>query len=363
MNVLHLDEQRGWRGGEQQASYLIRGLAERGHRNWIAGRAGTPFLERDHGDANLTRIALPFRGEWDVYTAWRIASESKRNAVDVVHAHTSHAHTIACIAKKLNPRVRVVVSRRVDFPPRTGWTNRKKYRAPDAYIAISNRIAEILREYDPGGPPVHIVHSAIDPGRMAAAPIAKRELGLDDDVEIVGNVAALVDHKDQKTLVKAMKKVVETWPKCVLVVAGEGELRSELEILIRELGLNSNIKLLGYRDDVPNLLNTFNVFVMSSKLEGLGTSVLDAMAAGVPVVATDAGGLPEMVTDGETGLLVPAQDPEALANAILEALANPQAAQDRASRAKQLLQNRFTVDRMVEGNLAVYESLTRSTER
>jgi glycosyltransferase involved in cell wall biosynthesis len=141
------------------------------------------------------------------------------------------------------------------------------------------------------------------------------------------------------------------------VIAGDGPLRESLEAQIARLGIGDRVKLLGYRSDVPNLLRTLDLFVLSSCEEGLGTSVLDAMVCRVPVVATVAGGIPEMVTVGETGSLVPSRDPEALAAGIIEALTCRDLAEARARRAEALVRERFSVDRMVEGNLRVYEEL------
>ncbi|MBM3290759.1 MAG: glycosyltransferase, partial [Candidatus Hydrogenedentes bacterium] len=147
MNVLHIDEQRGWRGGEQQASYLIRGLAERGYRCFIAGRPDGEFLARDHGVPGLVRIPVPCRGEIDLVTAWRIARAVREYAIDILHAHSSHAVTYAALAKKFAGRGRVVASRRVDFPPNSNVFSRWKYRQPDCIVAISDCIARVMREF------------------------------------------------------------------------------------------------------------------------------------------------------------------------------------------------------------------------
>ena len=136
----------------------------------------------------------------------------------------------------------------------------------------------------------------------------------------MGNVAALTGHKDHATLVEAMALLRPRAPEARLVIAGEGELRSDLEALVRERGLEDRVIFAGFRRDLDRLLPAFSVFCLSSHLEGLGTSVLDAMAFGLPVVATAAGGIPEAVQDGVTGRVVPPRDPGALAGALAEVL-------------------------------------------
>jgi glycosyltransferase involved in cell wall biosynthesis len=323
----------------------------------VAGRSGGEFVRADHGVADLRRVALPFRGEWDLATAYRLARTCQAESIDILHAHSSHAHTLALLARIIAGRAKVVVSRRVDFAPRANLFSRWKYRKPDATVAISDCIARVLRDFGIDESRLHTVHSCIDPQRLEAEPWPRSELGVAEDTPLLCNVAALVGHKDQATLIAAMPAVLEAFPNALLLVAGEGALRSDLEAQIAALSLGEHIRLLGYRRDVPSLLRAADCFVLSSKEEGLGTSVLDAMACGVPVVATAAGGIPEMVEHEVTGLLSPVGSPERLAAHLVRLLKDPALAQSLKAGGEALVQGRFAVDNMVEGNLAVYESL------
>ena len=357
MRILHIDEQTGWRGGEQQASYLIRGLAARGHEAVLAGRRGSPFLTRDHGVAPVARIEAGFRGEADLVTAWRLARSIGRLGIDVVHAHTSHAHAMAWLARGMGGHAPFVLSRRTDFRPKSNRVNRWKYAAPDRIIAISSFIGRVLLDFGVQEDRLRIVHSGIDLARFDVDPLARSALGIPEDAALIGNVAALVGHKDQATLVDAMARVVRDVPKAHLVIAGEGPLREPLERQTAALGLDGVVHLPGYRQDVPSLLRALDVFAMPSKEEGLGTSVLDAMACGVPVAATAGGGIPEMVHHEETGLLSPVGNADSLAAHLVRLLRNRDEAHRFAENARRLLEERFTVDRMVEGNLRVYEEV------
>jgi glycosyltransferase involved in cell wall biosynthesis len=360
VRILHIDEQTGWRGGEQQASYLIRGLVERGHACAIAGRPGSAFLTADHGVDLLQRFAAPFRGEFDLWSAYRLARAALRLEVDILHAHTSHALTYAVLARQIAGRGKVVASRRVDFPPRPNPFSRWKYRRADHIVAISNKIAQVMREFGVPETQMSVVHSGIDPERFDVAPLPRSELGTPEGVPLLGNVAALVGHKDHATLIAAMPIVLAAFPDAHLVIAGDGPLRADLERRIAELRVGHAVRLLGFRNDIPRLLKALDVFVMSSKEEGLGTSILDAMAAGVPVVATDGGGIPEMVRDGETGLLSPVGDAESLGRSIVRMVEDREFRNRSVAQAAAMVQAEFTWSEMAGGNLRIYQELARA---
>ena len=357
MNVLHIDEQRGWRGGELQTSWIIRGLAQRGHSVAIAGRPGTAFLEADHGVDGLVRITAPFLSEFDLWTASKLARAVNAHNIDILHAQTSHAHTHACLARAIAGRGKVVVSRRVSFPPRKHPLSRWKYRLPDKFIAVSRSVAEVLIEYGVDESKIEVVHSSIDPARLDVEPATRAELGVPDRVPLIGNVGALVGHKDHATLIAAMAHVLKQLPDLHVVIVGEGPLRPAIERQIADLGLANRVRLLGHRGDAPRVLRALDAYVSSSWSEGLGTSVLEALTCEVPVVATVAGGVPEMILHEKTGLLVPARDPHALANAIVRIFQEKQLAQEMVRNGKAHVLEHFTVEQMVEGNLRVYESI------
>lgn len=360
MNVLHIDDQPGWRGGEQQAHYLIRGLTKRGYNIYLAGRRDGAFLNTDHGVEVCGQVPTWFRGEWDVWSAWVLARAVKTHDIHILHAHTSHAHTYACLARAFAGRGKVVVSRRVDFIPRNNLVSRLKYKGPDHYIAISERVGRVLREFGIPDSRFTVVHSGIDPTRFDVEPLPRSAIGAPEDAPVLANVAALVDHKDHATLLSAMPIVLRRLPELKLVIAGEGPLRGALEKQIRELGIESSVRLLGYRKDVPRLLRAVDAFVISSKEEGLGTSVLDAMVCGLPVIATAGGGIPEIVAHEKTGLLVPIQVPEALAEAILRVFTDDGLASVIRENGRCLVLDRFTADNMVEGNVKVYKRVLQT---
>jgi glycosyltransferase involved in cell wall biosynthesis len=353
---LHIDEQRGWRGGEQQAASLVRGLGQRGQRVLLAGRPGAPFLTRDHG-AGAQRHAFGFRNAADLVTAARLAGVVHRERVDIVHAHTSHAHHFACLACKLAGRGRVVVTRRVDFPPSRNPLTAWRYANADRVVAISECIAGVMRAYGVAEDRLAVIHSTQDPARLAVDPLPRNELGVSPDAKLLLCPAALVGHKDHATLLAAMACVRESVPEACLLLAGEGPLRPQLEEQAGRLRLGDSVRFLGQRDDVPRLLQTADLFVLSSAMEGMGSAVIEALMCGLPVVATEAGGIPENIRHEETGLLAPVGNPGALGDAIVRLLRDPALASRLAGAGKRFALAERSADTMVERYVRLYEEV------
>lgn len=285
---------------------LVRGLHARGVDVVVAcppaGRLWAAV-------AGVHRIAIP-RG-WSPRTTWTIA----RTRADLIVAHTSHAH--GCCAPLKRP---LVVHRWVDARPSGGW----KYRRPEAYIACSEAVRGVL--LDIGAGPVHVVWGGVDP--LPGLPPAP-------DAPDVLAVGACVWHKGHEVLAAAAQQL----PGVDVAVAGPGPLRFP------------GLRYLGQREDVPALLAGARAFAHPSRSEGLGMAVVEAMQAGLPVVASRVGGIPEVL--GDAGVLVPPDDPAALAQALSQVLARPG---DLGARAR-ARSARFSTEAMVDGALAVYSSV------
>ena len=245
----------------------------------------------------------------------------------------------------------------MDFHLKGSSLSRWKYRQVDCFICASEAIRQILIADGVPDERTVTVHEGIDLERVESAPPARlhEELWLPHQAPIVGNVAALVPHKGQRHLIEAAALVVRQVPDARFVIAGEGELRQALERQIKEHHLEKHVLLAGFRPDVLSVHKAFDIFVMSSVTEGLGTSLLDAMACARPIVATTAGGIPEVVADGETGLLVPPRDHHALADAIVRLLNDSDLRRRLGEAGLARVRERFSADRMVRDTLRVYE--------
>lgn len=360
----HVDTELGWRGGEQQMAYLAQGLAARGHRAIVAVRPESEALPRLRA-LGVEVEAVKMRGEADGLAMLGLARRIGARRADVVHLHTSHAHTLGVVGAFLGGRAAVVVSRRVDFSIfRHSFLglNAVKYRVGvDRIVCVSDAVRQVLIADGLEPERLSVVRSAVDPDRVRGAPPVdvRARLGLPPSARIVLAVGALVEHKGHRHLVQAMPALVANVPDVHVVIAGEGPLRPSLEELARALWIAPRLSLPGRVDDLAGWFQAADLFVMPSVEEGLGTSVLDAMAAGVPVVGSRAGGIPEMVRDGFEGFLVPPGDPAALATAIRAILEDP-AVHARMSRsARKRVDEGFRVERMVEETIAVYRDVLR----
>ena len=254
-----------------------------------------------------------------------------------------------------------MASRRVDFHVRRNPLSRWKYRRVDRFLCASDAIRRMLIDDGAAAGNAVVVYEGVDVDAIAELPAldVHQELGLPAGAPIVGNIAALAPHKGQRHLVDAAARVVAEVPEARFVIVGAGELHDTLAAQVDRLGLGRHVVLTGFRTDALALLKGFDLFVMSSVTEGLGTSVLDAMACGRAVVATRAGGIPESVVDGETGLLVPVRDPAALASAVGRLLRDPDRRRALGEAGRARARARFSAARMVAETIAVYDDLTR----
>jgi glycosyltransferase involved in cell wall biosynthesis len=347
--VVHVASGREWRGGQRQVWLLARELARLGVPQAVVTARGSELARR------VRAAGVPLReARWqaglDPRALLALFAELRANG-GLLHAHDAHALTLAGVAARL-AGAPLIVTRRVDFPLR----RRGLWARADRIIAISEAVARVLRAdgLDPGR--IVVIRSGVDLSEAASAVPARlrTRLGIPGDALVAAHLGALVPHKDQATLVRAAALLGPRAPGLHWVIAGEGELRGDLEALVERSGLRDRVHLVGHLEQPLGLLAEADLFVMSSREEGLGTSVLDAMARGIPVASTEAGGLPEIL-EGGAGLLVPVGDPSALADAVGRLVQEPALRAELAARGRERVR-RFSAARMAEEVLTVYRS-------
>ena len=348
-----MDSARGWRGGQNQVLLTAKGMERRGHEVVVVCRNGSALRDRARA-ADLDVRPIPFGGDLVPAPALALRQLARRFRAEVVHVHDPHA---AAAALWIGSSSRLFASRRVDFALR-GPLSRWKYRRCRRVIAVSRAVARVLEGDGLPSASVRVVYEGV-PDRPAAAggEEALRALGVPAGAPVVGNVAALTAHKDHATLLAAAARVIARVPDARFVIVGQGELESRLRTQAFELGLEGRVVFAGFRSDVDLLLPAFDVFCLSSHMEGLGTSLLDAMAFGRAVVATRAGGIPEAVADGVTGRVVAARDSEGLASALTDVLRDEPARTAYGAAGRRRFLERFTSDLMVERTLAVLQEV------
>jgi glycosyltransferase involved in cell wall biosynthesis len=360
MFSLHIDTAKTWRGGQSQVMYTVLGLRALGQRAALVLHPEGELRRRMSEGLDL--IPLAPRNEIDLTAAWRLSRVLKQMRPDVIHAHDPHAVALASTALAIAapaPRPALVASRRVEFPVAQNSFSRWKYSQVDRFIANSAAIRGRLIADGIPADKTTVVNEGVDVERIVRMPAANvhAEFYLPTHAPVVGNVAALVAHKGQHHLVNAAALVVREVPDARFVIVGSGELRESLERQIREKHLERHVFLAGFRTDALELTKGFDLFAMSSVSEGMCTALVDAMAASKAAVATAAGGIPEVMVDGVTGFLVAPRDDQAMAAKIVQLLRDDALRQRMGQAALQRARERFTVERMVEGTAAVYESI------
>ncbi|MBS1945128.1 MAG: glycosyltransferase [Bacteroidetes bacterium] len=360
MRILHLSTARTWRGGEQQVAYLVEELHRAAQDQLVVCARSSPMAALCEKQG-MAHACMPFRMAVDPLNAWRLARKAREWQADLVHVHDSHGHTAAVLANQFfGMGLPLVVSRRVDFAISNGFSSRWKYGHPSVkrILCVSRAIAAIMAERLARPQVLRVVYDGIDAGRFAkgADGRLRRALGIGAEVPLVGNVAALAPHKDLFTFIRMAARIREHVPAAHFVLIGAGELQAGLERYAAERGMGAVLTFTGFRTDVDRLLPELDVMAMTSRTEGLGTSILDAFAARVPVVATAAGGIPEVVEQGGTGLLCPVGDDAALAAAVEQVLADG-ALRSRLVEGAGRKLLAFTREAMAAATLEVYQEV------
>lgn len=357
MRILHVEGGSQLYGGARQALYLMEGLAARGIDNLLACRRHCALADAAAPFAQI--FPLPMHGDADLLLIPRLRTLIRDAGPDLVHLHSRiGADVMGGIAARITG-VPVVHSRRVDNPePR--WRVALKYRLHDRVIAISEAIGQVLLAEGLPADKLRIVRSAVDTGAFDGAcdrDYVNDALGLPDDRLLIGVVAQLIERKGHRFLLEVLPRLIGEIPQIQVRFFGQGPLAADLDARIAAAGLRPHVRLAGFRDDLERILPCIDLLVHPATMEGLGVSLLQASSAGTPIVAADAGGIPEAVRDGVNGLLFPPGDAQALGDAIRRLLVNANLRVRLGEGGRTLMRNEFSVDAMVEGNLAVYREL------
>jgi glycosyltransferase involved in cell wall biosynthesis len=360
IKVLHIDSENGWRGGQQQAVYLFEGLIRRGIETVFVCRPDSE-LSGHFKNKKLPHIEIPMRNELDIFSAYRIATYARKNGFTILHLHSAHAHSIGLLAKLFYTKVKLIGVRRVDFNIKKNIFSRFKYNSSliNRIVCISSEIKKIMLECAINEDKLTVIHSGVDVHKFdstEADPLLREKYGIAKDAIIIGTVAALVGHKDYPNLLKAASIVTDKAKQAVIIAVGDGKNENEIKQIHSDLKLGNKFIFAGYQKEVGKYLKAFDIFVLASKKEGLGTSVLDAQSIGLPVIATRAGGIPEMIENGANGILVAKQDPEELANAILELVNDPVKRNLIGRNAKETV-SKFSIENTVDKNIDIYKEL------
>lgn len=362
MSLFQIDAGREWRGGQRQALFLARELRKKGYPFQFVVQPASPLYEKASAE-NLPVLPLRIKSESHFGAAFKLSRAMRRHGCLLAHFHDAHGAAVGSVAANWAKVPIRVISRRVDFPLKKNLLSRNKYRKNvDVIIAISEGVKDVLLQGGIAPEVIEVIPSGIDFSpfdEVQSRDFLRREFSFAPDDFLVGIVAQLEDHKGHKYLIEAAKILKERTSNIKIVIVGKGSLELELDQQARELHVDDLVYFLGFREDVPQIMASLDLFVLSSYLEGLGTSIMDAMASRLPVVATAVGGIPEIVINNQTGILVPARNPQALAEAILKLYHDREFGRRLAQKGYDIVHQKFSAESMADRIIDVYEKIAR----
>jgi glycosyltransferase involved in cell wall biosynthesis len=355
VRILHVETGLHLYGGAQQVAFLLRGLAGHGVESVLVCPPGAAIGAHFAADPAVAVIETPCSGDADVGFVLRLRRVLRSARPDVLHLHSRRgADVLGAIAGRL-AGVPVVLSRRVDNPESRAWVA-LKYRLHDRVIAISQGIADVLAAEGVAPGKLRVVRSSLDPAPWRS-PESRAAFcaafGVPEDAVLIGVVAQLIERKGHRVLFDALRSLAS--PRVRVICFGQGPLRESLEREAADLG--ESVRFAGFRTDLGRWLGALDLLVHPALMEGLGVSLLQASAAGVPIIASCAGGMPEAVADEESGLLVAPGDAAALAAALKRLIDDPDLRRRLGAQGRARIEREFSVETMVRGNLAVYREL------
>ena len=344
LRVLHLDSGREWRGGQRQVYLLARGQREQGHEPLVIAAPDSPLIRRLRS-AGIAAAAVRMRGDWDLAAARRVRAVLRTWNADLIHAHDARAHAIALAALIGRRTLPLVVTRRVPFVPR----GRLKYgRRVARFIAISGAVREALVAGGVDASRIDLVYSGVPRPSVTGARDWRLECRWPSDTVVCGIVGAMTAEKGVATLSEIGGRLPEaTRDRIRLVLLGGQAAGSQT------VGGLTAFRA-GFVDEIHEAMAGLDILLHPSSAEGLGTAVIDAMALGVPPVAFRVGGLPELIEDQRSGMLVPAGDIAAF-SAATDRLVRDESLRKSLAVAGPARAAEFSVERMVHGTQAVYD--------
>lgn len=355
MKILHVETGLHLYGGAQQVAFLLDGLSQQGVHNVLACPPGAAIGQHFAG-SSVRVIEVPCSGDADLAFALRLRRVLREQRPDLVHLHSRRGADVLGALAARRAGIPCVLSRRVDNPEARLWVA-LKYRLHDRVIAISQGIADVLSAE--GVPPskLRVVRSSLDPAPWQQAESRAafaQEFGVPPEALWIGVVAQLIERKGHRVLFEALRRLPSR-DGLRVIVFGQGPLGEALEREAAALG--GIFHFAGFRKDLARWVGALDVLAHPALMEGLGVSLLQASAAGVPIIATRAGGMPEAVANEISGLIVTPGDAGELAAALARLIGNAELRQRLGRQGRARIEREFSVEQMVRGNLAVYREL------
>jgi glycosyltransferase involved in cell wall biosynthesis len=348
MYIVHFDTGRSWRGGQNQVYILMQGLKGYDVKQLLITPKNSPLQEKAE-EIGIAVKNLDPKNDIDFISGFKLRKIIKQESPDVIHYHTAKSLGVGHFALKSLP-VKKVVTRRVDLP-----VSKAKYKSVDAIVAISGFIEAYLSGL--GFEHVTRIYSAVNLDRFKL----KDENKSDDCINIGMAGAFDLRHKDFITFIMVAKHIIQNCAdrKFKFFIAGSGKDEDKIKGMITRLELEEHIKMRGFVESIEGFLSEMDIYVHTVNFEGLGTAILQAMAVGVPVVATDVGGIPDIIEDGKNGFLVKKQDCIEAAVKVVELIENADKRTLFSKAGRELIEYKFSRNKMAKDYFELYEKLCR----
>jgi glycosyltransferase involved in cell wall biosynthesis len=350
LNIIHSESSKGWGGQEVRTFNEMVALRDCGHAVELVCPSRAILGSRCE-DAGFTVHRAEMKTGGNVSSMLQITSLLRRRKFDVVNTHSGHDTLVAGSAARLAGTPLIVRTRHLALP----ITSLATYNwIPHRVIAVSHHVRRTLVSAGVAARRVETIHDGIGKPEPAEHSTLRSELGLKSDNVLACMVAMMRDGKGHEDLVEAAVPLLKTRPQLHIVMAGDGPIFARVKRAVVNLGLQERIHLLGYRSDIPNVLSGCDFFVLPTHQEALGQAYIEAMAIGLPVIGSDVDGVPELICDGVTGLLVPPRDHFALANAMARMVDEPALRHRLSHAAKDILNRGFSVSDMAYDTVRLY---------
>lgn len=357
MKILHIETGRHLYGGALQVCYLMEGLANRGIENLLVCSINSKISKT--AAAYATVLQVPMLGDLDFIFPFRLGRIIRKERPDIVHVHSRRgADTWSGICASFY-RTPSVLTRRVDNREWSPFA-RLKYKSYDKIITISEGIRQVLLSEGLDDKQVQCIHSVVnteDYQLKADKEWFAKEFDIQSDAQVIGVIAQLITRKGHRFLLEIIPRLLELFPKLKIVFCGQGPLEAELKARVASLGLDKTVIFAGFRNDMPQILPCLDLVVHPALMEGLGVSLLQAAAAGIPIVGANAGGIPEIVHNRKNGLLVEPGNTEQMFEAIKILLEDKALTRQYGNAGKELVRQLFSVDKMVDSYIRLYSQI------
>lgn len=367
MRILQINSAKNFGGGERHFVDLCRGLHVGGEEVFTVLRPSGGWQEKLCFLPEENVFHLSLKNSFDVFSARKLARIIREKNIKIVHAHLARDYPVAALAVRLSKKAKLVLTRHLLFP--LNFPHKFVLPKNSTFIAVSKGVRGVLRkQFFLPHEQIRLVYNGINTvlfentKKTVAIENSLRQLNLKSDALLIGIAGEITAHKGQTDFVRAASLVLKQFPAAEFLIVGQdssprGRYLKHLENVIEELGLQNNIHLLGWIDNVAPVFAAVDVFVSASRIEPFGLVIVEAMASGCAVIATKTDGATEIIEDGKTGILVSVENPSELSKAIGELLSDKSFRQELGDNARKAAVEKFSIQRMVEETVKIYREI------